>query len=163
MKKLLLATVALVGLTTASFANPTELAKINKIEPLLLEFIYKHTNYDPHFVPEIRQYVFKTGAELNLMYYGVAETDNFQVQALYDSGVVFLIDTFTVKQDAYVLLHELVHHVQFNNAAPFECVQEMEAEAYDVMDAYVRVSGNGELTDRMFRMFLSCKPEMGWR
>ena len=163
MRKLLLTTVALVGLTTASLANPTELARIKQIEPLLYDFIYKHTDYNPSYVPPVYQYVFKSEEELNLMYYGTAEVDNFSVEAIYSDGVVFLREGFNVREKAFILLHELVHHVQFNSGKQFGCPEEMEAEAYDLMDKYVDVSGNGEKTDRLFRMFLTCRPELGWR
>lgn len=165
IKLLGIATAALVGLTTVSLANPTEIARIKQIEPSLYDFIYKHTDYDPQWVLPVRMYVFKPQEELNAIYYGreVEAGDNLQVQALYKEGVVFLRDDFTVRADAFVLLHELVHHVQHSNGAQFECPAEQEREAYEVMDKYVEVSGNGEKTDPFFKLLMVCRPELGWQ
>ena len=163
MKKLLMIIAALVGLTTASVANEAELSRIEKITPVLMEFIAKNTDYDVTKVPPVTTYVFKTPKELSQIYYGNDDEQSFNVEALYSDGVVFLSDSFTVREKAYILLHELVHHAQFHSGKAFECVSAIEREAYDLMDKYVVLTGNGTLTDPVFKMFLQCRPEMDIR
>lgn len=154
----LLLALPIVSAVFVKAQDRQDIQRLIEVEPVLYRFIAQHTSYDTSMLPPVF-YRFADQKTLNTIYYGRDVEDSFTVQALYNSSVVLLRDDFSYRRDAYILLHELVHHVQFHNGAQFNCVREMEYEAYDVMDKWVELTGNGERTDPMFKLLLTCKED----
>lgn len=155
----------LLLLTVKAFADH-RVAQINSKLPELYKFISDHSDYTTTNVPAFKLQ-FKSAKQLMEIYYGpLANSSNdslFAVQAVYSGGTMILRDDFDIDSMSHVLLHELVHHVQFMSGRAFECRQAMEWEAYDIMDKYVEHSGVGEKTDPLFKMLMTCKTDMEFR
>jgi hypothetical protein len=111
---------------------------------------------------ELRRYppvAFLPRATLNYLYYegaGIAYNGQEQVQALYVEGMMFLSDDFTLGKHDYVLLHELVHHLQYEQEREFACMAEREREAYELQIKFVEETGRGEKPSPLFMVMLRC-------
>ena len=165
-ERITLATVAVLMflvwlLGSMAFARDTQ--DLVSFEPTAYQFISEHAPHlDTNDMPPVK-YQFKTQEQLNLMYYNKASVDNFNVEAIYAAGVIYLRDDFDLELMSHTLVHELVHHVQFVNARAYECHAAMEREAYTVMDKWVDSTGVGEKTDILFMMMLNCRLEQELR
>lgn len=148
-----------------AFAD-TRVPQINSQLPELYKFISDHSDYTTTNVPAFKLQ-FKNTEQLMQIYYGPLANSNssglLEVQAVYSGGTMILRDDFDIDTMSHVLLHELVHHVQFMSGRAFECPQAMEWEAYDIMDKYIEATGVGEKTDPLFKMLMTCKMHMEFR
>ena len=84
------------------------------------------------------------------------------VQAAYYPGVILALDDFDLGVNDDVLLHELVHHLQFESGKiRYEkdvCTAPAEMEAYSLQNKFVREVGIGIEQDAMtlFMIASSC-------
>jgi hypothetical protein len=104
----------------------------------MLLWIGANTGYDvdlPHPVIKI-----VTQQELERIYSKGAGTEN-HLHGFYDrkEDIIYLPDTWK-QYDPWsqgVLLHELVHYVQDQNQAKFQCTNEMEKELWPLQKQYL--------------------------
>jgi hypothetical protein len=104
----------------------------------MLLWIGANTGYDvdlPHPVIKI-----VTQQELERIYSKGAGTEN-HLHGFYDrkEDIIYLPDTWK-QYDPWsqgVLLHELVHYVQDQNQAKFQCTNEMEKESWPLQKQYL--------------------------
>lgn len=80
------------------------------------------------------------------------------ILALYIKGIVVLSEDFDLEEHEFILVHELVHHFQYENDREFECIAEAEREAHILHTKWVLQHGRGWATDPMFLLFLECNP-----
>jgi hypothetical protein len=78
------------------------------------------------------------------------------VRAAQVKGMIYLPDTFVLGSDDYMLLHELVHHLQDESGRTFECLAMREREAYMLQTAFVQETGIGLMPNDMFMLMLRC-------
>jgi hypothetical protein len=121
-------------------------------------WIAAHTTYPatfknaPNFVflpPEIIRHGF---AGSSLGYSSQSST----VQAAQSRGAIYLPDSFELGRDDYILLHELVHHLQEESGRPYPCLESREREAYHLQTKFVEETGRGEMPNDMFMLMLRC-------
>ena len=127
----------------------------------MLLFIGANTNYNvdlPH--PVVKQL---PQSELERIYSHGKGMNGSELHAFYDTkaDVIYLPDTFNI-HDAWhkgVLIHELLHYVQDQNDAKFECNAQMESEAWPLQRKYLleRHGVNWEYDELWFRMVSSCR------
>jgi hypothetical protein len=91
---------------------------------------------------------FAEAARLSALRYGdraSASGGPLEVVALYDdaTGTILLREgwTGTTPAEMSVLVHEMVHHVQKQEARVYECERAREAEAYELQDRWLRLYG----------------------
>jgi hypothetical protein len=82
--------------------------------------------------------------------------DTRGVRAAQSDGTIYLPDTFTLGRDDFMLLHELVHHLQDESGRKFECLAEREREAYRLQTRFVEETQSGEVPNDMFMLMLRC-------
>jgi hypothetical protein len=99
----------------------------------------------PEALPKV---VLKSRCELQAIAFaggGACAEDADGVQAIYDSGVVWLRDDWRADDlnDVSSLLHELVHHMQHHaGVTPVPCkAQALERPAYAVQFAFLEAAG----------------------
>jgi len=141
-------------------------------------------------VPPVPEVIYKDGKVLKHMLYGCdnpKEEYNKQICAnidkttilgtrkdttmgLYDhrEKIVYL-NPILKKQDKpvhdSVLLHELVHHMQFHNEIPFRCLGALEEKAYMLQDKWLRKKGKKsvfeelEISPLYFYIIIQCPEE----
>lgn len=78
------------------------------------------------------------------------------VRAVQVKGTIYLPDTFLLGKDDYMLMHELVHHLQDESGRKFGCLAEREREAYVLQTQFVEETGTGEAPNDMFMLMLRC-------
>lgn len=105
----------------------------------MLLWIGANTNYDVNLShPSI---TFLSQEKLEHMYTKGKQMSDSELHGFYDTqkDIIYLPDTFNM-YDAWqkgVLLHELIHYVQDQNNAKFNCTAEMEAEAWPLQKKYL--------------------------
>jgi hypothetical protein len=123
----------------------------------LLPWVLKTTGYkaDIYF-----RYVveFASPQTLARMYYGPNYKDQTDIEAVSLGNTVWLADHFQLGRDDYVLVHELVHLLQFENAAEFPCMARQEYEAYHVQAKWVSEFKSGQMPDLLYMIMLSTCP-----
>lgn len=98
-------------------------------------------------------FIFLPRSTINYVAFNLTDigyTGQDAVQALYLDQVVVLPEDFDLERDAYIIVHELVHHLQREAGAKFECHGAREREAYDVQIKFVDESGTGEKPDPLW-------------
>jgi hypothetical protein len=85
---------------------------------------------------------------------GYAEKQD--IKAAQNKDLIILPSTFTLGRDDYMLLHELVHYLQYESGRAFDCIEEREREAYRLQTAFVIETGKGEMPNDMFMLMLRC-------
>jgi hypothetical protein len=150
-------TAALIAAPAAADPRPPD-AFYERIDELV-EWIGENSDYPA----ELKRYpavVFLPRGTLNYMFFegsaGIAYNGQDRVKAIYIEGMMFLSDDFTLGEQDYILLHELVHHLQFEHRRQFRCKAEQEREAYDMQIAFVEETGRGEVPSPLFMMVLRC-------
>lgn len=83
-------------------------------------------------------------------------SETSSVRAAQSRGMIYLPDTFQLGRDDYILLHELVHHLQDESGRRFECLATREREAYRLQAEFVDETGAGEKPNDMFMLLLRC-------
>jgi hypothetical protein len=124
----------------------------------LVRWISAHTDYPPT-LQRPPQFVFlspqviRHGFSNSSLGYN-ANTSG--VRAAQVKGTIYLPDTFVLGSDDYMLLHELVHHLQDESGRTFECIAMREREAYTLQTAFVNETGIGLVPNDMFMLMLRC-------
>ena len=102
--------------------------------------------------------------QLEMIYSHGKGMNGSELHAFYDTkaDVIYLPDTFNI-HDAWhkgVLIHELLHYVQDQNNAKFNCNSQMEAEAWPLQKKYLleRHGLEWEYDELWFKMISSCGP-----
>jgi hypothetical protein len=126
----------------------------------MLLYIGANTNYNadlPH--PVIRQL---PQQQLEMIYSHGRGMQGSELHAFYDTkhDIIYLPDTFNI-HDVWqkgVLIHELLHYVQDQNQAKFECSAKMEAEAWPLQQKYLlEMHGvNWKYDELWFKMISEC-------
>jgi hypothetical protein len=83
-------------------------------------------------------------------------SETSSVRAALTNGTIYLPDTFTLGRDDYILVHELVHHLQEESGQKFECLAAREREAYLLQTKFVQEHGVGEVPNDMYMLLLRC-------
>jgi len=80
------------------------------------------------------------------------------IQALYAPNLILISDELELEsgEHAHTLVHELVHHLQFETGKAFRCTLEAEREAYQMQRRWVEETGTGDLPSLLFIMRLKC-------
>jgi hypothetical protein len=85
---------------------------------------------------------------------GYAEKQD--IKAAQSKDLIILPNSFALGRDDYMLLHELVHYLQYESGKAFPCLEEREREAYLLQTAFVIETGKGEMPNDMFMLMLRC-------
>lgn len=126
----------------------------------MLLFIGANTSYDVDLKhPEI---LYLSQAELEHIYTKGKGMKGSTLHGFYDlkNDRIYLPDTFDIHDPWHkgVLIHELLHYVQDQNNARFDCNAEMEAEAWPLQKKYL-LTVHGvvwEYDEMWFRFISSC-------
>lgn len=133
-----------------------ERAALYKRQHELLAWIGKHTKYRVDLGTP--RYAFMSQDELNSFYANMnGYAAGGDVWGMYTNGTVYLNKAFQSPRDDFILLHELVHFVQWQNGAKFRCSAEMEREAYELQIKFVDEFGVGKKPDVIWMMTLRCE------
>ena len=81
---------------------------------------------------------------------GEITNDNTSTIGLYDHDrkVIHLnpiIRTYDKPVRDSVIIHELVHHMQFSADIPYQCFGQLEETAYDIQDRYIKSKGRKDI------------------
>ena len=146
----------LLACAPAHAADPSE-AFMQRVDQLV-RWIAAHSGYSaelkaaPRFVfltPEAIRHSFSHSS----MGYS-DETSN--VQAAQTRGTIYLPVSFALGRDDYILVHELVHHMQDESGKAFACLATREREAYAIQTTFVQETGHGEMPNDVFLLMLRC-------
>jgi hypothetical protein len=102
--------------------------------------------------------IYLTHAELNYIAYNSTEQGygaQDDVRALYMDRTIFLPDNFQLGRDDFIVVHELVHHLQHEAGMEFECVGASERDAYRLQGEFVEEVGTGTRPDPLFVLFVT--------
>jgi hypothetical protein len=159
---LLLAGVFLLALAAVSRAGEPDAAFLKSAEKLAA-WIDDRSDFGA--MPFHPAYIFVPKDDLKYITYQSAGIDpdsvggTFEILASYYHGVMWLSEDFDIVTDAPILLHELVHHLQFIEGRVYSCSQEQELEAYDLHNRYARETGATDLVvDAVTVMLVSMCP-----
>lgn len=158
--RILRAFVAAYVLTcvTHAHANPPETEFNRRIEELV-RWISSKTDY-PAKAQRVPEFVFLPPDAIGRAFSGAsALSSNDQIssiRAFHVKGTIYLPDTFQLGKDDYMLLHELVHHMQAESGKKFDCPAQKEHEAYWLQTKFVDETGTGEKPNDLFMLFLTC-------
>jgi|GEM_PF-5993640 len=153
-----LAGLMLLAASSASAQAPVQQERLRQRVDELVQWIAARSSYpstvkrQPEFVflsPEIIRHGF---SNISLGY----NVNTSSVRAAQVKGTIYLPDTFTLGRDDYMLLHELVHHLQDESGRSFECLAMREREAYELQTAFVTETGSGLVPNDMFMLMLRC-------
>lgn len=149
--------VALMFPAASEGAAPPPDVLLQRVDELV-RWISAHSGYPPALTAAPR-FVFlppeaiRHGFAGSSMGYG---SDTSAVRAVQSNGTIYLPDTFTLGRDDFMLLHELVHHLQDESGRTFECLAEREREAYRLQTRFVEETRTGETPNDMFMLMLRC-------
>jgi hypothetical protein len=148
---------ALIAAPVAADPRPPQ-AFYDRVDELV-QWIGENSDY-PGELARYPAVVFLPRETINYLFYegsaGIAYDGQDRVKALYLDGMMFLGDDFTLGKHDYILLHELVHHLQFEHKREFRCKAEQEREAYALQIRFVEATGRGEVPNALFMMVLRC-------
>jgi hypothetical protein len=102
----------------------------------LLRWIITHSDYKLATLPPV---LFVEKATMDYIVTFPGESHKTGVMGMYISGVglMLLPKDFSFEEQDFILLHELVHHLQETHGTPFQCPGQAEAEAYRLHGKYV--------------------------
>lgn len=148
-----LLSLSLIQCATAAPQRPNEEALIVRIEELL-EFVELMTGLRTDTRPRV---LFTTRMVIGGLAMGDAYHENHNVIAAAYGNVIFLPTSFELGRDDDVLVHELVHFVQFATGKDGEvrCSSQLEPEAYRVQDAFRAATGSPVRSDPLTVLSLS--------
>jgi hypothetical protein len=98
---------------------------------------------------------------LNYIFFETAANASYSgqdsVKGLYlERGIMLLPDDFKLGEHDYILVHELVHHLQWEHDRGFPCLAKREREAYELQARWVEESGVGVKPNPLFMLMLRC-------
>jgi hypothetical protein len=161
MQRLLMRTVSGALLAAGSFASPASAdpqADFAQRVVELLNWIAARSDYSPH-LKNPPTFVFLSPHRIRHAFSGAAmgyRSETSSVRAAQTMGTIYLPETFTLGRDDYILLHELVHHLQDESGRQFECLAMREREAYVLQTKFVQQYGVGEVPNDAYMLFLRC-------
>lgn len=134
----------------------------------LLPWVGEQTGYPIQYVNPI--IVFKSTEDINRMYFGEYYEGQDSVIAVTENSVMYLNNTFSLETDIHVLVHELVHVLQWNagviwrgddglidfNPKRFRCYPAVEGEAYEVEYNYEKLHDLDTENSIWMMMFTQC-------
>jgi hypothetical protein len=123
--------------------NPSEVLAARRLAAGDVAWIAGKTGWRVVSVPALET---RNARDLAIMFFGAAEGfETMAPLALYgrEVHILYLSNRLTFDNliDRSILLHELVHHMQVVNAAPLECREAQEAQAYKLQVAWLREQG----------------------
>ena len=129
----------------------------------LVRWIAANSDY-PVELKKAPNFVFQSPATIRQRFSGAAmgyRADTSSIMAAQFGGTIYLLDTFELGRDDYILLHELVHHLQDENGKTFKCIAEREREAYLLQSRFVAETGIGEAPNDIYMLMLRCDVRLG--
>lgn len=142
---------------TALAAPPPETEFKQRVEELV-RWISSKSNY-PAKLRQMPEFVFLPPQTIRQAFSRSAlgySDQSSSIRAVQVKGTIYLPDTFKLGTDDYMLMHELVHHIQDESGMKFGCLAEREREAYALQMQYVEETGTGEAPNDMFMLMLRC-------
>ena len=142
---------------TAAHASPPE-AELNRRVEQLVRWISENSGY-PAQAKQKPEFVFLPPQTIRSAFSrkGMGYSDQTSsVRAVQVKNTIYLPDTFQLGRDDFILLHELVHHMQEETGAKFGCLAEREREAYKLQARFVSETGVGEVPNDMYMLMLRC-------
>jgi hypothetical protein len=124
----------------------------------LVQWIAANSDYAPQLRHPPR-FMFLSPDQIRHTFSGAAmgyRSETSSVRAAQTNGTIYLPETFTLGRDDYVLVHELVHHLQDESGKKFECLAAREREAYILQTKFVQERGVGEVPNDMYMLLLRC-------
>ncbi len=157
--RILKAAVAAWLFTGVGFANasPPE-QDFNRRVDELVHWISENTHY-PSALKQRPDFIFMAPQTIRSAFSrkGMGYSDeSSSIRAVQVKGAIYLPDTFQLGRDDFMLLHELVHHMQDESGLKFGCLAEREREAYQLQTKYVGETGIGDMPNDMFMLMLRC-------
>lgn len=178
MKHILMTTILFLALSLHAVANeedasdpssPAESATVPSIgfdpEPPaeflarveeIADWIVMNSDYEGY--ERLPAFVKLPRATLNYVVFSqLPETYHGQdcINALYLPHVILLADDFVLEESEYTLVHELIHHFQFESGISFRRPADAEVEAYELQSKWVLETGVGEIPCTLFMRRLS--------
>lgn len=128
----------------------------NRVDELV-RWLSKHSDYPGAFM-NAPVFVFLSPGAIRHSFAGssMGYDKKKDVKAAQAGSRIVLPSTFMLGRDDYMLLHELVHYLQYESGKTFFCLEEREREAYRLQTAFVIETGTGEMPNDMFMMMLRC-------
>lgn len=123
------------------------LARVEEIA----DWILMNSDYDGY--ERLPAFVKLPRATLNYVVFSqLPETYHGQdcINALYLPHVILLADDFVLEESEYTLVHELIHHFQFESGISFRRPADAEVEAYELQSNWVLETGVGEIPCKLF-------------
>ena len=164
----LIATFFGAALLLLAAVSPTNMGPVERRIQELLPWVAQESGYS---TANVRPTVFyKNSKSLNKLYYGPGIPENSEdVLGITIRDSIFLLDTFVLGTEDHILVHELVHVLQYTNKRAvgigpymFSCIGESEKEAYEITNRWVEETGIGHKIDAFFIFFISkCPSEYG--
>ena len=74
---------------------------------------------------------------------------------LYETNILMLTNEFQLGRDDFILLHELVHHMQASHGAKWDCMGQAEFEAYGMQKMWVEEGNEGLIPDALTVLMMS--------
>ena len=91
---------------------------------------------------ELPKVTFLPQEELNHLFYGEHKIEGNKLYGMYslETDTIILPNTWDPNKpwDLAVLLHEMIHYLQDMNEMEFNCVQEMERDAWPIQQFYLK-------------------------
>jgi hypothetical protein len=151
------AAIALVLTCAPAYAgNPSE-AFLQRVDQLV-RWIAAHSGY-PAEIKAAPRFVFLSPEAIRHSFSGASmgySDETSTVQAAQTRGTIYLPVSFTLGRDDYILVHELVHHLQDESGKVFPCLAAREYEAYAIQTSFVQQTGSGEMPNDMLMLMLRC-------
>lgn len=149
---------ALLFTCVTAHAGPPPEGDFNRRVEELVRWIASKSNY-PVTLRQMPEFVFLPPQTIRQVFSRSAlgySDQSSSIRAVQVKGTIYLPDTFKLAQDDYMLMHELVHHIQDESGQKFGCLAEREREAYSLQMQFVEETGTGESPNDMFMLMLRC-------
>lgn len=133
---------------------------MKEIITAMLLFIGANTSYNVDLPDPVIKLV--PQEKMEMIYTHGKGLQGSTLHAFYDTkhDIIYLPDTFNIHDpwEKGVLIHELLHYVQDQNQAKFECSSKMEAEAWPLQKKYLlEIHGiNWKYDELWFKMISEC-------
>ena len=154
--------ILLAGSSAPVRADGPSAAFLKRVDELV-RWIAANSDY-PVALKKAPNFVFQSAAVIRQRFSGAAlgySADTSSIMSAQTGGTIYLLDTFELGRDDYILLHELVHHLQDENGKTFKCIAEREREAYLLQARFVEESGTGEAPNDIYMLMLRCDVRLG--
>jgi hypothetical protein len=120
----------------------------------LLPWVVEKTGYSADHVKVT--VIFAELPVINAIAYGPKYTNQTGVDSVSTGETIFLPSWFRIGTNDDILVHELVHVLQFENDATFKCRAEQEKQAYEVQAAFTEETGIGAKPHPLAMFLLRC-------